>query len=240
MSLVQYVESNTVCGGQSLELRLPKAWQRLLPSERWSVVRYLNGDGECPLWWRNASFTDYERCVITSHLRHAYHLCGMSPKRVWPKDGLYRNLGGHACEVAPSESWRPTRDSPRYETYGAGNYVRPTDDRRRVLHHSYAGLSDYWVRANGVRIEIKNMDSQHIGHCMRLMEESYRNLCTRSCMQLGHFYRHLRHVISGPLLTAGQAIDDLQVEDVYPVYRHMAKELKRRGVNHVELEWDDR
>lgn len=234
-------------------VRLPEAWIRHSPEQRRDVVRYLNSPHryERPSAWR--TFAKSERTLVVRHLRHAYHVCSMNTNRPWPKYGLYPadRLARHIqfktyVECPESYIDRQVRDTlekkadTQAKIYGDGTYVKKAAGER-ILHHSYTKLTTNWRRASGQEIRPRDMSIGHLECTITLIEESWNNLHKRAGHQLGGVFKHIVDPTTREALwAAGQCVDNLTIEQVYPIYKVLMSELgwrRRRARISDDHEW---
>ena len=113
-------------------------------------------------------------------------------------------------------------------------YQRPNGGKR-TLPSVYTRLTNQWLRSTGVYVDPEEMDSNHIKNCIALLEESHGNITERANVMLGKVFAHYQNdrAIGKKLIDAAKMMQPVTVEQMYPIYRVLKKELEARPESYV-------
>jgi hypothetical protein len=121
-------------------------------------------------------------------------------------------------------------------------YPKPNGGNR-ILPSIYNQLRKWWMRANGVCQEPHEMNDGHLDNTLTLLRESHGNVIARSTELLGKMANHFRNQpdIVAKLEALCLEMQKVDVDDMYPVFTILAKELDTRQsipiVSGVNLDW---
>lgn len=116
----------------------------------------------------------------------------------------------------------------------------PTDDRgmcypkpnggHRILPSIYTRIREWWMRANGVTVQVQDMNDGHLENTMKLLHESHGNLIARSTELLGKMANHFHRdkVIVAKLEDLCREMQRVDVDDLYPIFKDLATEAAQR------------
>lgn len=211
------------------DLPLPLSWERAPHSTKVEVIKYLRAPAirRVPFLW--SSLPSYDQARIRRHLAAVGSV---------PSSGSYERgvLSHHKAEAAlrAHRAERPRTlagewvvdDVPPATPTSYGLYPKPNGGKR-MLPSLYTTLDQYWVRGDGRYKSVESMDSGHIHNTIKLLKESHGNVTARATDLLGRMalhYRNQPHIVS-VLETACAAMQRVEVDEMYPIFAELAKEL---------------
>lgn len=119
-------------------------------------------------------------------------------------------------------------DAIRYAAMGP--FHGAPNGGKRILKSLYTQLKSYWVRASGHKQEIHEMNKGHLENTIKLLQESHCNLLGRSTFLLGKMHMHFQNqpAIQAKLEELCHLMSAVEVDDLYPVFKTLAKEAALR------------
>lgn len=108
-------------------------------------------------------------------------------------------------------------------------YPRPNGGKR-ILPSIYTRIRKWWMRANGVTVEIPDMNDGHLENTIKLLHESHGNLIARSTELLGKMANHFHHdaAIVQSLEDLCKQLQKVDIDTLYPIFKDLATEAAQR------------
>ena len=133
-------------------------------------------------------------------------------------------------------------------------YPKPNGGKR-ILPSIYTRIKKWWMRANGVTVEVVDMNDGHLENTMKLLQESHGNVIAKSTELLGKMANHFHNqsAVVQQLEDLCMAMQKVDVDAMYPIFKELATEAAQRkatpamlvAVNPAwfedgELDWSDK
>lgn len=133
-------------------------------------------------------------------------------------------------------------------------YPKPNGGKR-ILPSIYTRIKKWWMRANGVTVEVVDMNDGHLENTMKLLQESHGNVIAKSTELLGKMANHFHNqpAVVQQLEDLCIAMQKVDVDAMYPIFKELATEAAQRkatpamlvAVNPAwfedgELNWSDK
>lgn len=108
-------------------------------------------------------------------------------------------------------------------------YPKPNGGKR-ILPSIYTRIKKWWMRANGVTVEVVDMNDGHLENTMKLLQESHGNVIAKSTELLGKMANHFHNqpAVVQQLEDLCMAMQMVEVDAMYPIFKELAAEAAQR------------
>lgn len=108
-------------------------------------------------------------------------------------------------------------------------YPKPNGGKR-ILPSIYTHIKKWWMRANGVTVEVVDMNDGHLENTMKLLQESHGNVIAKSTELLGKMANHFHNqpAVVQQLEDLCMAMQKVEVDAMYPIFNELAAEAAQR------------
>lgn len=108
-------------------------------------------------------------------------------------------------------------------------YPKPNGGKR-ILPSIYTRIKQWWMRANGVTVEVVDMNDGHLENTMKLLQESHGNVIAKSTELLGKMANHFHNqpAVVQQLEDLCMAMQKVDVDAMYPIFKELATEAAQR------------
>lgn len=108
-------------------------------------------------------------------------------------------------------------------------YPKPNGGKR-ILPSIYTRIKKWWMRANGVTVEVVDMNDGHLENTMKLLQESHGNVIAKSTELLGKMANHFHNqpAVVQQLEDLCMAMQKVEVDAMYPIFKELATEAAQR------------
>jgi hypothetical protein len=108
-------------------------------------------------------------------------------------------------------------------------YPKPNGGKR-IIPSIYTRIRKWWMRANGVTVQVQDMNDGHLENTMKLLHESHGNVIAKSTELLGKMANHFQNQpeLVQVLESVCICMQDVGVDDMYPIFNELAKEYAQR------------
>lgn len=120
--------------------------------------------------------------------------------------------------------------SVRVSTDDRGMCYPKPNGGHRILPSIYTRIKKWWMRANGVTVEVVDMNDGHLENTMKLLQESHGNVIAKSTELLGKMANHFHNqpAVVQQLEDLCMAMQKIDVDAMYPIFKELATEAAQR------------
>ena len=108
-------------------------------------------------------------------------------------------------------------------------YPKPNGGKR-IIPSIYTRIKKWWMRANGVTVQVQDMNDGHLENTMKLLHESHGNVIAKSTELLGKMANHFHNdpYIVQDLENLCRRMQTVEVDSMYPIFKELAAEAAQR------------
>lgn len=225
---------------------LPHFWQAMSTSQRGWILQQLQRGTHLSLMaplWKDAHYSDRWAVLhylneVTGELTNQQIQALVDVQRTVPKT-TFGTADMESFVRSPLHYRRMVEQSIEH---GIKIHVSRVN-RNRMLPSAYTRMNrtaSTWVRSSGKLQPINTMNKGHLENSLKLLKESHGNVVARATDLLGRMSMHFgnQSEIKALLEILCLKMQKVEVDDMYPIFDALAKELKKREVP-PEVDIDD-